>query len=215
MIGDVVAPLFHNNDPVKPDAVNTELPQLLTTATDGVAGLASGAAIPVPLALVHPFDVCVTVYVPAVVTVIEDVLAPLLHNNAPLKPDAVNKVLPQLLVTATEGAAGNGFTVSVAAFELTVLTLLVHAARYCLLLSAVVVTNDNVAFVAPVIFVHVVPFVVSCHCTVGTGVPLAAELKLAFTAAHLVWDAGCVVIVGGVFAETALPLISNSEVLAC
>ena len=58
---DVVAPLFHNNDPVKPDAVNTVLPQLLATATDGADGLASGAAIPVPAPLVHPFTVCVTV----------------------------------------------------------------------------------------------------------------------------------------------------------
>ena len=149
------------------------------------------------------------------VTVIDDVVAPLLHSNEPLKPDAVNTALPQLFVTFTEGAAGIGFTVSVAAFELTVLTLFVHAARYCLLLSAVVVTNDNVAFVAPVIFVQVVPFVLSCHCTVGVGVPLAAELKPAFIPAHLVWDVGCVVIVGGVFAATALLLISNSEVLAC
>ena len=32
-------PLFHNNEPVKLDAVNTELPQLLTTATVGAAGI--------------------------------------------------------------------------------------------------------------------------------------------------------------------------------
>ena len=103
-----------------------------------------------------------------------------------MKPVAVNTELPQLLATFTEGVAGIGFTVSVAAFEFTVLTLFVHAARYCLLLSAVVVTNDNVGLVAPVTFIQVVPFVLCCHCTVGAGVPLAAEVKLAFVPAHLV-----------------------------
>jgi hypothetical protein len=55
--GDV-APLLHNKEPVKPEAVNTELPQLSVTATMGVvtAGLI-GAAIALPAALVHPFTV--------------------------------------------------------------------------------------------------------------------------------------------------------------
>ena len=58
----VVAPLLHNNDPVKSAAVNTELPQLFTTLTVGAAGIALGADIPLPDALVHPFAVvCVTV----------------------------------------------------------------------------------------------------------------------------------------------------------
>ena len=145
----------------------------------------------------------------------EAVVAPLLHSNDPVNPDAVNTELPQLLETFTEGVAGMAFTVNAAAFEFTVLTLFVHTARYCLLLSAVVVTNDNVALVAPVILVQVVPFVLSCHCIVGAGVPLAAELKLAFTPAHRVWEFGWVVTVGGVLAATALPLISNNAVLAC
>ena len=123
--------------------------------------------------------------------------------------------LPQLLVTFTDGAEGTVFTVNVAAFEFTVPTLFVHTARYCLLLSAIVVTNDNVALVAPVIFVQVVPFVLSCHCTVGAGFPFAAEVKLAFAPAHLVCEAGCVVTVGGIIAATGLPLISNNAVLAC
>jgi uncharacterized protein YqjF (DUF2071 family) len=57
----VVAPLLHNNDPVNPDAVNTELPQLFTTDTDGTDGMGFGAAVPLPGALVHPLTVCVTV----------------------------------------------------------------------------------------------------------------------------------------------------------
>jgi hypothetical protein len=49
----VVAPLLHNKVPVVPLAVNTELPQLLTTVTTGV-GVLRGAATPLPAALVHP-----------------------------------------------------------------------------------------------------------------------------------------------------------------
>ena len=40
---------------------SVELPQLFTTATDGVAGVAFGAAVPLPGALVQPFTVEVTV----------------------------------------------------------------------------------------------------------------------------------------------------------
>ena len=38
VIDEVVAPLFHNSDPVKFPAVNTELPQLLATVTVGAEG---------------------------------------------------------------------------------------------------------------------------------------------------------------------------------
>jgi hypothetical protein len=46
--------VLHNNDPVNPEAVNTELSQLSVTATDGAAGIALGAAVPLPAGLVHP-----------------------------------------------------------------------------------------------------------------------------------------------------------------
>ena len=107
VIDGVVAPLFHNNDPVKPEAVNTELMQLLVTLTEGAATEElSGAAVPLPAPLMHPFTVCVTVYTSAIVTVIGFVVAPLLHSNVPLTPVAVNTELPQLFVTLTEGVAG-------------------------------------------------------------------------------------------------------------
>ena len=61
VIGFVVPPLLHNNEPVNPEAVNTELPQLLTTSTLGAAGIAFGEAVLLPVAPVHPFTVCVTV----------------------------------------------------------------------------------------------------------------------------------------------------------
>ena len=82
---EVVAPLLHNNEPVKDAAVNVALPQLFTTDTVGADGIDFGAAAPLPEGLVQPFNVCVTEYVPAVVTVIEDeVIASVLHNKEPV-----------------------------------------------------------------------------------------------------------------------------------
>ena len=57
----MVAPLLHNKEPVKDVAVNVELPQLFSTVTTGAAGIACGAATPLPEGLVQPFTVCVTV----------------------------------------------------------------------------------------------------------------------------------------------------------
>ena len=104
MIDEVVVPLLHNKEPVKDVAVSIELPQLFTTVTTGADGIAFGAAIPLPEGLVQPFNVCVTEYVPAVVTVIDEVVAPLLHNNEPLNEPAVNVELPQSSITDTVGA---------------------------------------------------------------------------------------------------------------
>ena len=106
---DKVAPLLHNNEPVNDPAVNTELPQLLVTDTVGAAGVVFGAAVPEPAVLIQPLTDWVTVYVPAVDTVIDDEVAVLLHNREPVKPEAVNRELSQLLVTVTVGAAGIAF----------------------------------------------------------------------------------------------------------
>jgi hypothetical protein len=108
-IDSVVAPLLHNNDPVKLPAVNNELPQLLTTDTVGAAGTTNGADAWLPAWLVHPFTVCVTVYVAEFVTVIDAIVALLLHNNDPVTLPAVNTELPQLLTTVTVGADGITF----------------------------------------------------------------------------------------------------------
>ena len=121
---------------------------------------------------------------PAVVTVIAVVVAPLLHNSGPVKPEAVRTEFPQLLATVTVGAAGIAFTVKVAWLELTVAPLLLHTARYCLLLSAADAPKVSVPVVAPVTFVQSVPLVLDCHCTVGAGTPLAAEVKLTLLPAH-------------------------------
>ena len=84
MIDEVVAPLLHNKEPVKDVAVNIELPQVFTTVTTGADGIAFGAVTTLPEGLVHPFTDCVTVYVPGVVTVMDEVVAPLLHNRSPV-----------------------------------------------------------------------------------------------------------------------------------
>ena len=53
-----VAPLLHNKDPVKSEAVSTELPQSLVTDTVGVATAEFiGSANPLPAALVQPLTV--------------------------------------------------------------------------------------------------------------------------------------------------------------
>lgn len=107
VIEELVSLVLHNNDPVKLLAVKTELPQLSETFTVGTTGTSLGADVPLPGKLVHPLTaVCVTVYVEASVTVIDEVVAPLLHNNEPVKFSAVNIELPQLFVTSTVGAEG-------------------------------------------------------------------------------------------------------------
>jgi len=81
---EVIASVLHNKEPVNDVAVNVELPQLSTTDTTGADGIAFGVATPLPEGLVQPFTVCVTEYVPAVVTVMDEVVAPVLHNKEPV-----------------------------------------------------------------------------------------------------------------------------------
>ena len=105
--------MLHNTGPLAV-AVNTELPQLFTTLTSGGATVEiNGEAISLRFGLAQPSTVCDTVYVPSVVTVIELVVSPVLHNNDPVTPVAVNTELPQLLITDTSGAVGIAFGVAV------------------------------------------------------------------------------------------------------
>jgi hypothetical protein len=53
----VVSPVLHNKEPVKPEAVSTELPQLLVTETVGGVGEVFGAAIPLAALLIQPLNV--------------------------------------------------------------------------------------------------------------------------------------------------------------
>jgi hypothetical protein len=95
-----------------------EFPQLFVTVTTGVAGLATGAAVPEPAALMQPFTVLATVRVPAVVTVMDAVVSPVLHRMVP--PAGIDRVeLPQLFTTVTTGVA---VTIGAAVPEATALT---------------------------------------------------------------------------------------------
>ena len=101
----VVAPVLHKIvPPVGIDKIL--LPQLLTTVTTGVAGAAFGAAVADPAALVQPLIVDVTVYVPALVTIIDELEEPVLHNKFPPAFVDSTEVPSQLLTTVTTGVAG-------------------------------------------------------------------------------------------------------------
>ena len=185
----VVAPLLHINVPVYPLAVNTELPQLLTTVMIGAAGVAFGADVALRVALVHPFTVCLTVYVAVLVTVIEGVVAPLLHNNVPVYPLAVNTELPQLLTTVMIGAAGVAFGTDVA-----LLVALVHPFTVCLTVYVAALDTIIDAVFAPLLHnkVPVYPLAVNTELpqlfttvTLGAGgVAFGAAVALRGALAH-------------------------------
>ena len=103
MIVEDVSPVLHNRLPTElVESVEVPL-QLSTTDTTGVVGVDLGLAVPLPASLLQPFTVVVTVYIPAVFTVIVEVVSPVLHNRL---PDAlVDKVdVPlQLSCTVTTG----------------------------------------------------------------------------------------------------------------
>ena len=120
----------------------------------------------------------------------DELVSPLLHNKDPLNEPAVSTVLAQLLTTVTAGAEGIELTFNVDGLEFTEPAELVHTARYCLLLSAIAEVNVSVLLVAPLMSLHVVPFVLCCQCTFGVGLPFAAEEKLTLVPAHFVCDAG-------------------------
>ena len=102
VIDGVEPPVDHSK--FEPDVVKTELPQLFTTVTIGVVGTVKGVAVIEPETLLHPPTVCVTVYAPADVTVIDGVEAPVDHNK--FVPVALITELPQLFTTETIGAEG-------------------------------------------------------------------------------------------------------------
>lgn len=122
--GRVTTPLLPDEVPVHvtvPVPVPfTTMDPLLFPHDDGfvnvpvvIVGATNGAAVPDPAILVHPPTVCVTVYNPGVVTVIEAVVSPVDHDK--FVPEVVKVEEPQLFTTVTTGVAGiaNGFAVPV------------------------------------------------------------------------------------------------------
>ena len=73
-----------------------------------------------------------------------------------------------------------GVTVSVAAVVVAVPALFVNTARYWFPLCDKAVVKLSVVEVAPEMLLNVAPlFVLTSHCTVGVGEPVAAAVKLA------------------------------------
>ena len=71
-------------------------------------------------------------------------------------------------------------TVRVAAEVVALPNVFVNTARYWFPFCTAVAVNDNVVDVAPATLANVKPpSVLTCHCTVGAGVPVAAAVKLA------------------------------------
>src|SRR5258707_11833359 len=101
-------------------------------------------------------------------------------------------------------------TVNVAAVVATLLPhVLVKRARYFLPLSAAAVVNESVVLVAPPMSVKVMPSVLTCHCTVGDGLPLAAAVKLARAPAHTVVLTGLVVTAGAVLTVNVAAVVAT------
>ncbi len=100
-------------------------------------------------------------------------------------------------LVVTTGAANAGNTVSVAVVVVAEPCEFVNTARYLLPVWAAVVTKLSVVEVAPATFVKVVPpLVLTCHWTVGVGLPLAATVNVAVFPALTLWFVGLVVIAG-------------------
>jgi hypothetical protein len=82
-------------------------------------------------------------------------------------------------VTVPEGG-GAGFTVRVAGVVVAVPAELVNTARYWFPFCDKAVVKLRVVEVAPETLLNVVPpSVLTCHCTVGVGEPVAAAVKVA------------------------------------
>ena len=78
---------------------------------------------------------------------------------------------------------------------------------------ATAAVNDNVVDVAPAMFVNVTPSVLTCHCTVGVGVPLAAAVNVAMAPLATLMLAGFVVITGAaVTVKVAAALVAEPDV---
>jgi hypothetical protein len=132
-------------------------------------------------------------------------------GGVPLAAAMKLAVLPDATVwfagfVVTVGAVVVVLTVSVAALLVAVPAVFVNTAWYLLPLCAVVTAvNVSVPEVAPETLLKVVlPLGLTCHCTVGGGVPLAAAMKLAVLPDATVWFAGFVVIAGATFDETSV-----------
>jgi hypothetical protein len=92
--------------------------------------------------------------------------------------------------------AGAEFAVKVAAFEVVDPPVLVNTARYWLPLCEAWAVKVSVVEVAPGTLFQLAPSVLTCHWTVGDGVPVAAAVNVTEPGAQTLWLDGEVVIAG-------------------
>ena len=221
VIEGVATPVLHNNVPVAAvDKVDVPL-QLFTIVTTGSVGVVFGAAVPLPGKLVQPFTVVVTVYDPAVLTVMEGEAAPVLHNNVP--EAAVDKVdVPlQLSVTVTTGAVGvvfgaavplpgklvQPFTVVVTVYDTAVLTVIEGVAAPVLHNKVPVAAVDKVD-VPLQLFIIVTTGAVGV--VFGAAVPLPGKLVQPFTVVVTVYDPAELTFID----DVATPVLHNNVPVA-
>ena len=103
---------------------------------------------------------------------------------------------------------GPVFTVNVAAVVVAPPHVSVNTARYWFPFSPAVVVKLSVVDVAPVMLLNVVPpLVLTCHCTVGVGCPLAPAVNVAVSPLVSVWFNGFNVIVAAVFTVSSAAFV--------
>jgi hypothetical protein len=104
--------------------------------------------------------------------------------------------------------AGEVFTVRVAAVVVSVPQVAVKTARYWLPFCPAAAVKVSVVDMAPGTSPNVAPpLVLTCHCTVGVGIPLAAAVKETLLPAHTVWSEGFVVIAGATFTVSVAAVV--------
>src|SRR5438132_835478 len=108
-------------------------------------------------------------------------------------------------------ATGPLSRVKIAALLATLAThRLLNRARYCLPSSAATALKVRLGLVAPAISLNVTPpSVLTCHWTVGAGLPLAAALKLTLPG-HTVWLDGFIVTTGPLSRVKVAALLATS-----
>ena len=106
-------------------------------------------------------------------------------------------------------------TVKVASVLVALFIGFVNTARYRFEFNPAFAITVSGVEVAPAMFVNVVPaFMLTCHCTVGVGVPLAAELKVAVAPVATVTLAGFAVTTVEPFAEEPQPATNKTAINA-
>jgi len=175
-----------------------------------------GTAVPVPAELVQPSAVAVTEYVPADVTVMLEVVAPVLHRRDPAA--VVDKVDdPQLFTTVTAGVAGIVLGAAVPLPEGLVQPLTVVVTEYDpgvetvmeVVVAPVLQTSDPTAVVESVDDPQLLVTVTAGAGGIETGAatPLPGELIHPFTVVVTEYVPGVVTVMFGVVA----PVFQSSE----